>query len=138
LLTPDKQRVKASAVTPVRVLKVKMPAAVKFDSEEIEAELDPKTGAKLEVKGAVQRLDGFAGDVVVTLTGLPAGVPAPAPTTAKAGKDTFSFKLTLPPATPAGDVKLKLAATATDPKQPNVRVKLRDADALLRVVPVSK
>jgi hypothetical protein len=138
LLTPDKQRVQASAVTPVRVLKVRMPAAVKFDSDELEAALDPKTGAKLEVKGTVERLDGFAGDVAVTLAGLPAGVPAPAAATVKAGAKAFSFKLMLPPTTPAGDVKLKLSATATDPKQPNVRVKLRDADAVLRIVAINK
>jgi hypothetical protein len=133
LLTPDRQRVRASAVTPIRVLKVRMPAAVKFDSAELEAELDAKAGAKLEVKGAVERLGGFAGDVSVTLTGLPAGVPAPGAATVKAGATTFNFKLALPPTTPAGAVKLKLAATATDPKQPNVRVRLRDADAVLKV-----
>ena len=78
LLTPDKQRVLASAVTPVRALPVKLPVAVKFAVPTLEAKLDAKTGATVEVKGTVERLSGATGDVAVTLTGLPAGVPVPA------------------------------------------------------------
>ncbi|HEY1187975.1 MAG TPA: hypothetical protein VGE74_09975 [Gemmata sp.] len=139
LLTPDKQRVQASAVTPVRAFPVKLPVAVKFAAPKLEAKLEAKAGVVLEVKGTAERLHGFAGDVTVTLTGFPAGAPAPAPVTVKAGDTAFVLTLTLPPATAPGETKLKLSATAVpDPKQPNVRVKAREAEAVLNVVPPPK
>ncbi len=138
LLTADKQRVLASAVTPVRALPVKLPVALKLASLPTDAKLDAKTGATLELKGTVERLNGFAGDVSVTLTGLPAGVPAPAALTVKAGETAFVFKIALPPTTPAGEARLKFGATATDPKQPNVRVKGRDVEATLKISPPAK
>ena len=139
LLTPDKQRVLASAVTSVRTLPVKLPVAVTFAAPTFAAKLDAKTGATVEVKGTAERLNGFAGDIVVSLAGVPAGVPVPAPVTVKAGETAFSFKLVIPPATPAGASKLKLAATAApDPKQPAVRVKARAAEATLTVIPPPK
>ena len=50
--------------------------------------------------------------------------------------DDFAFKLSLPPATPTGEVKgLKIAATAVaDPKNPAVRVRGRDVELTLAVV----
>ena len=138
LLTPDKQRVLASAVTPVRKLFVALPVAIKLDDAKIDAKLDAKTGTTVEVSGSVERLNGFAGDVTVTLTGLPPSVPAPAPLTVKAADTDFAFKLTIPPTAPVGETKLKLSATAPDPKQPNVRVKGRDVEAVLNVIPPPK
>jgi len=141
LLTPDKQRVLASAVTPVRTLPVKLPVAVKFAAPKFDAKLDAKVGATVEVKGTAERLNGFAGDVTVTLAGLPPGVPAPGPLTVKGTDATFSFsfKLVIPPATLAGESKLKLSATAApDPKQPAVRVKVREVEATLTVIPPPK
>ena len=86
------------------------------------------------MKCTAERLFGFAGDIVVTLAGVPVGVPVPAPATVKAGTNAFSFKLTIPPTTPAGESKLKLSATvAPDAKQPAVRVKSRDIEATLTV-----
>jgi hypothetical protein len=134
LLTPDKQRVLASAVTPVRKMFVALPVAVKLDDTRFDALLDAKTGATVEVSGSVERLNGFAGDIAVSLTGLPPGVPVPAPITVKAGETDFAFKLAIPPTTPASETKLKLTATAIDPKQPNVRVKGRDVEAVLNVI----
>lgn len=133
LLTPDKLRVLASAVTPVRTLPVKLPVGVKFDTAKLEAKLDAKTGATVEVKGTVERLNGFVGDIAVSLTGVPAGVAVPAPITVKAGDTAFAFKLALPVATPLGEAKLKLSATAIDPKLPAVRVKGRDVEVVLNV-----
>ena len=138
LLSADKQRVLANAVTSVRTLPVKLPVAMKLASAKIDAKLDTKTGAMVEVKGAVERLNGFAGDIAVSLTGMPAGVPVPAPITVKAGETAFVFKLTLPVTTPLGDAKLKLSATAIDPKLPAVRVKGRDVEVTLNVIPPPK
>ena len=55
------------------------------------------------MKGTAERLNGFAGDIAVTLTGVPAGVPVPAPVTVKAGETAFAFKLAFPPTTLAGE-----------------------------------
>jgi hypothetical protein len=134
LLSPDKQRVLASAVTPVRKMFVALPVAVKLDDTNLDAALDAKTGATAEVSGAVERLNGFTGDVTVTLSGLPPGVPAPGPITVKAADTDFAFKLTIPPTVAAGETKLKLSASVIDPKQPNVRVKSRDVEATLNVI----
>jgi hypothetical protein len=139
LLSPDKQRVLASAVTPVRKLFVALPVAVKLDDAKIDAALDAKTGATVEITGSVERLNGSAGDITVSLTGVPVGVAVPAPVTVKAGDTDFAFKLAIPPTTPAGETKLKLSATAApDPKQPAIRVKGRDVEATLTVIPPPK
>ena len=66
LLSPDKQRVLASAVTPVRKLFVALPVAVKLDDTQFDAVLDAKKNTTVEVSGSVERLNGFAGDVTVT------------------------------------------------------------------------
>jgi hypothetical protein len=135
LLSPDKQRVLATAVTPVRNFVVKLPVAIKVDVPKIAASLDAKKPAMLEVKGTVQRLHGFAGDIAVSLTGVPLGVSVPAPVNVKAGETAFTVKVALPTTTPAGEVKLKLSAScAPDAKQPNVRVKGRDIDVVLNVI----
>jgi hypothetical protein len=140
LLSPDKQKVLATAVTPVRTMSVKLPVAVKLDgAAKIDAKLDAKTGATVEVKGIAERLNGFTGDIVVSLTGLPPGVAVPAPLTVKAAETKFAFKLTLPPTTPPAETKLKLSASvAPDAKQPNVRVKSRDVDLVLAIQPAAK
>jgi hypothetical protein len=140
LLSPDKQKVLATAVTPVRNLPLKLPVAVKLDvPAKIETKLDVKTGGTVEIKGTAERLNGFVGDVVVTLTGLPPGVAVPAPITVKTGETKFAFKLTLPPTTPPAEAKLKLSASVVpDPKQPNVRVKSRDVDLVFVIQPPAK
>jgi hypothetical protein len=135
LLTPDKTRVLATAFAPVRRMPLKLPLAVAVEGgPRIAAKLDPKMGATVEIKGSIQRLEGATGDVQLTLTGVPAGVPAPPVTTVKADATTFSFKLTVPPNVQPGESTLKLSGTiAPDPKQPNVRVKSRDLDLILAV-----
>ncbi len=139
LLSADKQKVLATAVTPVRNFPVKLPVAIKADAPKIEAKLDAKTGAMIEVKGTAERLNGFTGDIQVSLAGLPVGVPVPAPVTLKAAETQFVVKLTFPPTTPPGEAKLKLSASVvSDPKQPNIRVKGRDVEVTLNVIPPPK
>ena len=140
LLSPDKQKVLATAVTPVRTMAIKLPVALKLEGPpKIEAKLDAKMGATIEVKGTTERLNGFAGEVVVTITGLPPGVAVPPPITVKATETKFAFKLTLLPTTPPAEAKLKLSASVVpDAKQPNVRVKSRDVDFVLTVLPPAK
>jgi hypothetical protein len=135
LLAADKRAVLATAFTPVRRLAVKRPVALKLEGPAtVEAKLDPKAGATVEVVGQVERLNGFKGEATVTLTGVPAGVRAD-PVTVKADATRFTMKVVVPPTTPPGETKgLKLAATvAPDPKQPNQRVRGRDVDLTLVV-----
>ena len=58
----------------------------------------------------------------------------------KAGTTKFVFKIVLPPTFPPGEVKnLKLVGTvAPDPKQPNQRVRSRDVELVLVVLPGKK
>jgi hypothetical protein len=130
LLSPDKQKVLATAFTPVRRLAARRPVELSVDSVRVET----KAGAAVEIAGTVRRGEGFTGDVTVTLAGLPAGVQVP-PLTVKAAETAFKLKVTLPPTAPTGEVRLKLAATAVaDPKQPNVRVKSREVELTLSIV----
>jgi hypothetical protein len=159
LLSTDKQKVLATAVTPVRNFFVKLPVSLKADGTKIDAKLDPKTGATVEVHAAAVRQNGFTGDIAVSLTGLPPGVPVPPPLTLKpAGPklalklalplarqsvtirtpdpstQAFTIKLTLPPTIAPGETKLQLSASVVpNPAQPNVRVKGRDVELTLRV-----
>jgi hypothetical protein len=139
LLSPDRQKVLATAVTPVKLLPVKLPVAIRAGAPKLEAKLDAKTPPVLEIAGTVERLNGFAGDIQVSLAGQPAGVAVPAPVTVKAGETKFTLKLTFPAATPPGETKLKLTASVVpDPKQPNVRVKGRETEVTLNVIAAPK
>lgn len=140
LLTPDKQRALAVAFAPVRRLPVRVPLAVMLDGPTmIQAVVDPKKGATLKLTGKVERREGLAGDVTLSLTGLPPGARADAPAV-KAGTNVFTLTVVLPPNTPAGELRgLKLTGSAaTEPKQPNVRVRSRDIELTLVVKAAAK
>ena len=79
---------------------------------------------------------GFTGDVVLTLTGLPAGASIK-PTTVKADATKFTIPLTFAANQAAGEVRsLLLSGNAVvDAKQPNVRVKSADLSLLVTVPP---
>jgi hypothetical protein len=133
LLTPDKKTVLATSFAPVRRLALRMPLLVEVEgADRIEATLDPKTGANVEIKGKIERREGLAGDVTVSLTGLPAGAKAD-PVTVKMGTTEYSLRLVLPPTVPPGEAQgVKLFATGTpDAKQPNLRIKSRDVELTL-------
>jgi hypothetical protein len=133
LIAADRRTVLATAYAPVRRLPVRLPVVVQLEGPaRITAKLDPKTGTSVEIKGKVERREGFTGDVAVSLTGLPPGARADA-VTVKAGATTFAVKVVLPPNLAAGEVKgLKLAgAAAPDPRQPNVRIRSREVELTL-------
>ena len=136
LLTADKQRVLATAFAPVRRMNVKMPVLVKLTTPRIDVALDAATGATVVATGKIERREGLAGDVVVTLAGLPAGATAET-VTVKADATDFLLNIKLPANAPTGELKgLKLSATGTpDANQPSIKVKSRDVDLLLVVQP---
>jgi hypothetical protein len=136
LMTPDKKTVLAVAFAPVRRMAVKVPLVVKLDGPaRIEAAVNPKTGAMVKIAGQVERKEGIASDVTLTLTGLPAGASA-APVTVKMGTAAFAFNVVLPANQAIGEIKgLKIAATApADPKTPAVVVRGREVELTLVVV----
>jgi len=140
VFTPDKRTVLATVYTPVRSFAVKLPVMIKLESPpRLEATLDPKTGATVEVVGRVERQHGFFGDIALTLTGLPAGIRADA-VTVKTFRSKFVMKIILPPNATAGEIRgLKLnAGAAPDAKQPAVRVRSRDVELTLNLIPGKK
>ncbi|MBI3822371.1 MAG: hypothetical protein HY289_06795 [Planctomycetes bacterium] len=123
----------AVAYTPVRRMVVKLPLVVKLDGpSRIEAALNAKTGATIKLQGKVERIGGVKSDVLLALTGLPAGAKAD-PVTVKADASDFVINVTIPPTTPPGEIKgVKLSGSfAPEPKTPAVRVRSRDVDVTL-------
>ena len=135
LLSADKQKVLATAFTPVRKLSVQLPVEVQLAATTFDVMLDPAKGAMHKIEGTIKRREGITGDVTLTLAGLPAGARADTPTV-KADADSFTINVTLPPNQTAGEIGgLKLsAAIVPDPKQANVRVKSREVDLKLNVI----
>jgi hypothetical protein len=133
LLKRDRRTVTAVAYTPVREFPVLNPIALKLAAL-APVKLDAKTGATLDLVGNVERLAGAKGDVTVTLTGLPAGVAAPAPVVVKDGATEFKFALKFPAGFKAGDFPgLKLSASG---KPFNAAtVKSRDTEFAVKVLP---
>lgn len=135
-LSADKQRVLATSFTPVRRLGVQLPVEVILAGEpKFDVMLDPAKGATQKIEGTIKRREGIAGDVVIAVAGLPAGVRADSPTV-KAEENNFSLTITLPANQAAGEIGgLKVtAAIAPDPKQANVRVKSREVELKLNVL----
>ena len=114
---------------------VRMPVVVQLaGAPQIEAQLDPQKGATVMIPGKIERREGLTGDVVLGVTGLPAGARADA-VTVKADATDFVINAVLPANFAPGEYKgLKLSATGTpDPKQPNIRVKSREVEVALIV-----
>lgn len=140
LLKTDKKTVLATAYTPVRRMTVRMPVVVQLaGAPQIEAVLDAQQGAMVKVAGKVERREGLTGDVVLAVTGLPAGARADSPTV-KADATDFVVNVVLPPNLAAGEYKgLKLSGTgAPDPKQPAIRVKSREVEFAINVKAAAK
>jgi hypothetical protein len=135
LLKTDKRTVLATTYTPVRRLPVRMSLVVQLaGAAQFEAQLDAQKGATVMIPGKIERREGLTGDVVLAVTGLPAGARADA-VTVKADAVDFVVNVILPANFAAGEYKgLKLSVSGTpDPKQPNIRVKSRDVEVALVV-----
>jgi len=135
LLKTDKQTVLARAYTPVRRMPVRMPIIVQLaGAPQVEAQLDAQKGATVMIPGKVERREGLMGEILLAMTGLPAGAQAPA-VTVKADATDFVVSVVLPANLAAGEYKgLKLSGSGVpDPKQPNIRVKSRDVEFALIV-----
>ena len=135
-LAADKKTVLATAYTDVRQLPVKLPIAIRLDSDK---PVEVKPGGTIEIAGSIERIDPMAGDVLFAITGLPTGARLE-PLTVKAADKAFKVKLTFPPATPPGNLKgVKLSGSILpDAKLPQQRVRSREIELPLRAVPATK
>jgi len=102
LLKRDRRTVEAVAYTSVQEIPVVNPLVVKPEAP-APLTLDPKAGATLEITGNVERLEGAAGDITLTMDGLPPGIAAPPAVTVKAGATNFKFTLKVPPSFKPGE-----------------------------------
>ena len=129
LLAADK-KVLATAYTPVRRMDVRLPLVVKLDGpSRVETIHDAKKGAVIKLQGKIERIAGLKADVLLAVTGLPAGAKADA-VTVNADKTEFVINVTFPATILAGEFNaVKVSGSfAPDPKTPAVRVRSREVD----------
>jgi hypothetical protein len=132
LLKRDRKTVEAVVYTPVYSVPVVNPLLVKVE-EPAAAKLDPKTGGELLLAGSVERLEGAKGEVVVSVTGLPAGIVAPAAFTVKAQENGFKFTLKIPAGFKPGDFPgVKISGTGKP--YGTTQLKSRDVVVSLKVL----
>lgn len=96
--------------------------------------LDPKLGATVTLEGVVKRLGGFAGDVTLTLTGLPAGIAVPR-VVLKPTEEQYQLQFKLPATFAAEGVEaVQLSLTlAPDARRTNVIAKVEQPVPTIRV-----
>jgi hypothetical protein len=135
LLSRDKQRVLLTLCTPVRVLPVANPLKLALSAPKFSTKLDAKTGATVKIFGKIERLEGFAADVNVTASGLPAGVTAPR-VVVKAGATDFELEFKFPANTPPGELSgIKLFATGKFVPNAPIDVKSEDVPVVVEILP---
>lgn len=111
LLSRDRQRVLLTVCTPVRALPVVNPIKLKYPAAKVSAKLDRQNGATLKLTGQVERLEGMAGDVAVTLQGLPPGIAIPR-VVLNASQTDFELELKFPANFVPGELRdIKLFGT---------------------------
>lgn len=97
LLSADGKTTVAEAFTPPRRFHTKPPIEIVAEAAPKQPiTLDAKSGATIALVGSIKRINDYAGDVTITLEGLPKGVPAPT-ATLKPKKDDYKLEFKLPP-----------------------------------------
>lgn len=135
LLNPERNMVLRTTWTPVRRIPALNPLVIKLAGPApLEVPLDPKTGAVAKVTGTIERLAGYAGDVTLSVTGLPAGVAAPN-VVVKAADSAFAFEVRIPANFAGTEIPgLKLIATGPpDAQSGNLPVKSVEAVFVIKV-----
>ena len=135
LLKRDGRTVESVAYTPVLEVPVLNPIQVQMNAPPPVA-LDAKAGAVVEISGRVELKAGAKGEVTVSLTGLPAGVAAPAPAKVKEGQPEFKFSLKFPPSVPPGKVTgVRVAAQGTPFANGQVKTPEKEVQITLHAAP---
>ncbi len=136
LLSIDRNVVLRTAYAPVRRLEVLNPLAIKLTSPPaLDATLDPAAGATVKLVAKIERSAGYAGDVTVSVVGLPAGVTA-ANAVIKADQTDFTLEIKIPVNFAAEEIKgIKLLATGPpDPLSGNLPVKSPEIEIQIKVL----
>jgi hypothetical protein len=132
LLKRNRTTVEAVVYIPVRDFPVVNPIAIKLDPP-APIKIAAKAPTPFELTGKIERLEGSAGDVTVTLAELPAGIAGTLTATVKADATDFKFPLTAAPTTKPGDYPT-VKISATGKPFGNLQVKTRDTLVALTVV----
>ena len=125
LRSVDNKIVLATVFTPVRRFTPLNPLGLKLSGEpQFTAKLDSKTGATVTLTGTIQRKEGFAGDVTVSIDGQPGGVTVPK-VVVKPDNNDYTLELKFPPNFKTGKIEtIKLFATGPpNPKTANIVVR---------------
>lgn len=116
LRSADNQAAVVDAFTPPRRFSIGAPLElIAAETPQEGVTLDPKTGATITLTGTVKRLAGYAGDVTLTLNGLPAGIPVPR-VVLKPADEKYELAVKLP-ANFAGEALASLQLVATLPSE---------------------
>ncbi|HEX4131443.1 MAG TPA: PPC domain-containing protein [Pirellulales bacterium] len=135
LLSVDGKTTVAESFTPSRRAHVRPPIEIVADAmPTVPIRLDSKTGAVVSLTGTLKRLHHYAGEVTITLVGLPMGVAAPS-VVLKSKKEDFRLEFKLPPnfaATKIDGVKITAMITP-DNRRVNTAAKTELAVPTLNV-----
>jgi hypothetical protein len=134
LLKRNRTTVEAVVYVPVREFPVVNPIAIKLDPPG-PIKLAAKAPTPVQLTGKIERLEGSAGDVTVTLADLPAGITGTLTATVKAGATDFKFPLTAAPTTKPDDYPAVKISASGKPFG-NLLVKTKETLVALTVVPV--
>jgi hypothetical protein len=134
LLADDNKTVVAVVTTPARRLATIVPVRVELAAAAVEARAG--VGPTGTISGKIHRAAGYALPINLTLAGLPQGVASPTFTVA-ADQTDFSFPVTLPYGTAAGELKnVKLAAVGLlNPADPKSELRAAELPLAVKVVP---
>lgn len=107
----DNRVVLAEVYTPVRRFKPLNPLVLKLAEANLVTQLDAKSGATVKIKGTIERLAGFNGDITVSIVGQPGGVVVPK-VVVKPDTSQFELELKFPANFKPAEVKtIKVFAT---------------------------
>jgi len=104
-LSDDGRSTVAEAFTPPLRIRVLPPIEIVADAgPQGPIALDARTGAVVVLTGTLERRKNYAGDVTITLVGLPAGIAAPS-AVLKPKKDDYRLEFKLPPTFSAAKIE---------------------------------
>jgi len=131
LLSRDKRTVVATRYTQPHTLVPVNPLLVQLAETRFETVIDPKAGATVTLAGKIERTEKMAGDVTVTIEGLPPGVAAPK-ATIKADASEFSLAVKFPASAKPGDIAgVRIVASGKFEASSPIPVTSRSADVTI-------
>ncbi|HQU43397.1 MAG TPA: hypothetical protein PK867_11340 [Pirellulales bacterium] len=135
LLSRDRQRVLMTVCTPVRRVATFNPLRVQYSGAKVSVKLDRQSGAVVKLAGKIERLEGLASNITVTVAGLPPGVAVPRLVVPAAQTD-FELDLKFPAAMPAGVMNgLQLIASGKMAANSPIEVRSEPVTVVIELLP---